>query len=47
MTDKCARHLPMMDNGKSIGIISIGYMVRFMIDEQKYLIEQLQKFVTS
>jgi CBS domain-containing protein len=36
-----------MDNGTSIGIISIGDVVRLMIDEQKYLIEQLQKFITS
>ncbi len=47
MTDKRVRHLPVMENGKSIGIISIGDVVRLMIDEQKYLIEQLQKFVTS
>lgn len=47
MTDKRVRHLPVMDNGKSKGIISIGDVVRLMIDEQKYLIEQLQKFVTS
>ena len=47
MTDKRVRHLPVMDNGTSIGIISIGDVVRLMIDEQKYLIEQLQKFITS
>ena len=47
MTDKHVRHLPVMDNGTSIGIISIGDVVRLMIDEQKYLIEQLQKFITS
>jgi CBS domain-containing protein len=47
MTDKRVRHLPVVDNDKSIGIISIGDVVRLMIDEQKYLIEQLQKFVTS
>ena len=46
-TDKRIRHLPVVDNGKSLGIISIGDVVRLMIDEQKYLIEQLQKFVTS
>jgi len=47
MTDKHVRHLPVMDNGKSIGIISIGDVVRLMIDEQKHLIQQLQKFITS
>ena len=47
MTDKHVRHLPVMDNGKSIGIISIGDVVRLMIDEQKHLIEQLQKFITN
>ena len=47
MTDKHVRHLPVMDNGKSIGIISIGDVVRLMIDEQKHSIQQLQKFITS
>ena len=47
MTDKRVRHLPVMDNGKSIGIISIGDVVRLMIDEQKHLIDELKKYISS
>ena len=47
MTDKRVRHLPVLDNGKSIGIISIGDVVRLMIDEQKHLIDELKKYISS
>ena len=47
MTDKRVRHLPVVDNGKSIGIISIGDVVRLMIDEQKYLIDELKKYISN
>jgi CBS domain-containing protein len=47
MTDKRVRHLPVVDNGKSIGIISIGDVVRLMIDEQKHLIDELKKYISS
>jgi CBS domain-containing protein len=47
MTDKRVRHLPVVDNDKSIGIISIGDVVRLMIDEQKHLIDELKKYISS
>ena len=47
MTDKRVRHLPVVDNGKSIGIISIGDVVKLMINEQKYLIDELKKYISS
>ena len=47
MTDKRIRHLPVVDNGKSIGIISIGDVVKLMINEQKYLIDELKKYISS
>ena len=47
MTDKRVRHLPVVNNGKSIGIISIGDVVRLMIDEQKHLIDELKKYISS
>ena len=47
MTDKRVRHLPVVDNGKSIGIISIGDVVSLMIDEQKYLIDELKKYISN
>src|SRR3546814_13539323 len=42
MTDKRIRHLPVMEDAKLSGIISIGDVVKVIIDEQKYIIENLE-----
>ena len=47
MTDKRIRHLPVLKESEILGIISIGDVVKIMINEQKYLIDQLQKFITT
>ena len=47
MSAKRVRHLPVMDQGKLIGIISIGDLVKNIIDDQKFTIEQLTHFITS
>jgi CBS domain-containing protein len=47
MTEKKIRHLPVLENKKIIGIISIGDVLKIMIKEQKELINHLQKFITS
>ena len=47
MTEKKIRHLPVLENNKIIGIISIGDVLKIMIKEQKDLINHLQKFITS
>ena len=47
MTEKRIRHLPILENKKVIGIISIGDVLKIMISEQKDLINHLQKFITS
>lgn len=47
MTDKHIRHLPIVDNGKVAGMISIGDLVKFVIDDQKQTIEQLQSYISS
>lgn len=47
MSDKRVRHLPVMDQGKIIGIISIGDLVKNVIDDQKFTIEQLTHYITS
>ncbi|GGY08642.1 CBS domain-containing protein [Paludibacterium paludis] len=45
MTDKHIRHLPVMDAGKLIGLLSIGDLVRATIEEQKFVIEQLVHYI--
>ena len=47
MTDKRIRHLPVVKDQKILGIISIGDVVKIMISEQRHLIDQLQKFITT
>ena len=45
MTDNRVRHLPVMDNGKLIGLISIGDLVKDIISEQKFIIDQLEHYI--
>ena len=47
MTNKYIRHLPVVDNGKLIGIISIGDVVKFIIEEQRFIIENLEHYITG
>ena len=47
MNQKRIRHLPVLENKKIVGIISIGDVLKIMIKEQKELIDHLQKFITS
>jgi CBS domain-containing protein len=47
MNEKRIRHLPVLENKKIVGIISIGDVLKIMNKEQKELIDHLQKFITS
>jgi CBS domain-containing protein len=47
MTDKKIRHLPVVDDGHIAGLISIGDVVRFVINEQKDIIDQLEHYITG
>jgi CBS domain-containing protein len=47
MTDRKIRHLPIINNGLVIGIISIGDLVKFVIEDQQQTIEQLQSYISS
>jgi CBS domain-containing protein len=46
MTSKKIRHLPVMENNKILGIISMGDVVRYIIEEQKFIIENLEQYIT-
>ena len=47
MTDKRVRHLPVMDEGKLLGLISIGDLVKDIISEKEFIIQQLQHYITG
>jgi CBS domain-containing protein len=47
MTEKRIRHLPVVDGGRMIGVISIGDLVRAVIEDQEQTIEQLERFIAG
>ena len=47
MTQKHVRHLPVLEEGRLVGVISIGDVVRAVVDEQKFTIDSLQRYITS
>jgi len=47
MTDNRLRHLPVVDQGRLLGLISIGDLVKHIISEQKFIIEQLEHYITG
>jgi len=47
MTNKFIRHLPVIDDGKLTGIISIGDVVKYIIEEQKFIIGNLEHYITG
>ena len=47
MTDKRIRHLPVVEDEKLVGVISIGDLVKAIIAEQKFIIEQLEHYIAG
>ena len=47
MTDRHLRHLPVVEQDKLLGLISIGDLVKAAMDDQKKLIEQLQQYISG
>lgn len=48
MTQKHIRHLPVVDaEGRMIGLVSIGDVVKAVIDDQEFVIEQLENYITG
>lgn len=48
MTERFLRHLPVLDNDENIlGIVSIGDLVKAKISDQSFIIEQLERYITT
>ncbi len=47
MTNKFIRHLPVVEGSKLIGIISIGDVVRYIIEDQKFIIQNMEHYITG
>jgi CBS domain-containing protein len=47
MTENRVRHLPVMKNDKLIGLVSIGDLVKAIISEQQFIIEQLEHYIAG
>jgi CBS domain-containing protein len=45
MTARAVRHLPVLEHKRVVGIVSIGDLVKSMIDDQKFIIEELEHFI--
>ncbi|GAB4237217.1 MAG: CBS domain-containing protein [Methyloligellaceae bacterium] len=46
MTERAVRHLPVLEKKKLVGIVSIGDLVKSIISDQKFVIEQLEDYIS-
>jgi CBS domain-containing protein len=47
MTEKRFRHLPVVDRDRVLGVLSIGDLVRAVLEEQQQTIEELERYIRS
>lgn len=47
MTDKHVRHLPVFEDDRLIGLVSIGDVVKAIMSQQEFIIEQLERYITN
>jgi CBS domain-containing protein len=47
MTERRFRHVPVIEAGKLVGVISIGDVVRAVVEEQRFTIKELERYISS
>jgi signal-transduction protein with cAMP-binding, CBS, and nucleotidyltransferase domain len=47
VTDRRIRHLPVVHNGQVLGVVSIGDLVKAVIEDQQLELDQLQRYIAS
>jgi CBS domain-containing protein len=47
MTERRVRHLPVIENRRVVGLVSIGDLVKATIDEQEFTINQLKSYIAG
>jgi CBS domain-containing protein len=47
VTEKRVRHLPVLEDGRLVGLVSIGDLVKSIIDEQQFVIDQMTQYITG
>jgi len=47
MTNKFIRHLPVVNDDNLMGVISIGDLVKYIIDDQKFIIQNMEQYITG
>lgn len=47
MTENRLRHLPVVEDGRLVGLVSIGDLVKNIMSEQQFIIEQMEQYITG